>query len=156
MAKAGRKQTPTKLKMLRGNPGRRPLPENEPEPEISKDVPAPPDHLTPEAVKEWKRISPVLHAMGVLTTADDQALAAYCECVAEWLKAKRKVAEHGQLVKTQTGYPNYSPWYVIKNAMQKEMRAWMSEFGMTPSSRTGVTKAGKKDKKPKGFGALRA
>ena len=33
-ASGGRKPLPTKIKLLRGNPGRRPLNENEPEPEV--------------------------------------------------------------------------------------------------------------------------
>ena len=39
----GPKHTPTKLKPLKGNPGRRPLNEGEPEPEVR--LPNPPSHL---------------------------------------------------------------------------------------------------------------
>ena len=38
----GRKPTPTTLKRLRGNPGRRPLPKDEAEPPVSERVPRPP------------------------------------------------------------------------------------------------------------------
>ena len=151
MGRRGPKKMPTKLKILKGNPGHRPLPTDEPEPDVSESVPDPPDHLSDGAREEWGRLAPLLHGCGILTRIDETGLAAYCECYAEWKIAKQKVEEHGRLVKAPSGYPNVSPWYVIKKAMQKEMRSWLQEFGMTPSSRNGVAKASRKDKKPSGF-----
>ena len=52
---AGRKPKPTKLKLLAGNPGGRPLPENEPQPDPA--IPDPPDWMEGEALAEWRRIA---------------------------------------------------------------------------------------------------
>ena len=41
----GRKPTPTILKRLQGNPGKRPLPANEPQPTLEDELPPPPDWL---------------------------------------------------------------------------------------------------------------
>ena len=49
----GRKPQPTALKVLKGNPGRRPLNEDEPKPEVL--LPRPPAHLSPVARREWRR-----------------------------------------------------------------------------------------------------
>lgn len=64
MATRGRKPKPTALKILEGNPGKRPINENEPIP--PKGTVKCPTWLEPEAKKEWKRLAPSLEAMGVL------------------------------------------------------------------------------------------
>ena len=68
MATRGRKPKPTALKLLEGNPGKRPINEHEPIP--PKGTVKCPTWLEPEAKKEWKRLAPSLEAMGVLTQAD--------------------------------------------------------------------------------------
>lgn len=40
---------------------------------------------------------------------------------------------------TNSGYPVVSPWLNIANAAMKQMRAFLIEFGMTPSSRSRVS-----------------
>ncbi len=53
----GRKPTPTALKLLKGNPGKRPLPENEPNPqgEVKKPV-----FVKHRATRIWKQYAPEL------------------------------------------------------------------------------------------------
>jgi len=58
MATRGRKPKPTALKVLEGNPGKRPLNLNEPKPE--KKASKCPSWLEPEAKKEWRRMSKTL------------------------------------------------------------------------------------------------
>ena len=58
MAKRGRKPKPTALKKLEGNPGKRPLNELEPMPQVT--MLRCPNWLEPEAKKEWRRLAPVL------------------------------------------------------------------------------------------------
>jgi phage terminase small subunit len=67
--------TPTALKLLAGNPGHRPLNQNEPKPELV--APTCPSHLSREAKREWRRIVPELEKLGLLTRIDRAALAAY-------------------------------------------------------------------------------
>ena len=69
---------PTKLKMLQGNPGKRPLNENEPEPEPG--IPPMPEWLKPfpVAVAEWERESQILDGMGIMTEAEQGLLAKRC------------------------------------------------------------------------------
>ena len=65
---------PFPLKVLRGNPGKRPM-KPEPQPEQATDVPAPPPFITGYAADEWWRTAPELQRLGLLTVP---ALAAYC------------------------------------------------------------------------------
>ena len=55
MATRGRKPTPTAVKELEGNPGKRPLNAKEPKP--AKKAPSCPKWLEPEAKKEWRRLA---------------------------------------------------------------------------------------------------
>lgn len=70
----GRKATPTALKLLRGNPGKRPIGggdvmTEEPKPDCSGFQP-PPDHITGEAAKFWYATAPIFVKMRTLTDAD--------------------------------------------------------------------------------------
>ena len=64
MAARGRKPKPTALKLLEGNPGKRPLNDKEPKPQ--KKAPSCPKWLDPEAKKEWRRLASKMEMMGIL------------------------------------------------------------------------------------------
>ncbi|MCZ7554744.1 MAG: phage terminase small subunit P27 family [Anaerolineales bacterium] len=130
------KRKPTALKKLAGNPGGRKLP---PEPELPKDMPECPKHLCPEAKREWARVSGELHDAGLLLRVDRSALAGYCTFYARCAQAERHLAKHGLTVMTPNGFEVVSPWVGIANRAWVNMRAFMLEFGMTPSSRSGVS-----------------
>jgi len=72
----GRKPTPTALKVITGNPGHRPLPENEPE--FKLKIPKCPLKLDAVGKKTWESKSKLLFEAGVLTEADGETLANYC------------------------------------------------------------------------------
>ena len=102
MATRGRKPKPTALKVLEGNPGKRPLNEYEPVP--PKGTIECPDWLEEEAKREWERLAPSLEAMGVLTTADLTAFAGYCQAYARWREAEEFISQHGSIFQTPSGY----------------------------------------------------
>ena len=82
MGRRGPPPKPTKLKLLAGNPGKRPLNRREPQPR--KTTPRCPAWLGKEARAVWKRMVPELRRMGVLTVIDGEALAAFCQTYARW------------------------------------------------------------------------
>ena len=133
---AGRKPLPTHLKILRGNPGRRPLPENEPE--VPVGVPDPPKHLVGKAKKEWERIIPLLHQSGLVTKIDGSLLATHCEYVAQAAEASRKLRKTGMLIKGPDGQPTINPYWKILMAALDGIKKTAVEFGMSPSSRSRV------------------
>ena len=133
----GRRPTPTRLKVLRGNPGKRRPNRREPKPQTR--VPACPKELGRRAKDEWRRIAKELSALGLLTAIDRAALAAYCEAWGTWIDAVEKVREFGAVVKVpSTGFPIQSPYFGVANQAQKQMRAYLTEFGMTPASRARI------------------
>src|SRR3990167_9530086 len=90
---SGRKPKPTRLKVLEGNPGKRPLPADEPEPRmLSIECP---EMLQGEARVEWERLAPELSALGLLTTVDRAGLVAYCQAWGRLVMAEAFIAEQG-------------------------------------------------------------
>lgn len=83
--------TPIQLRVLRGDPSRRPLRRGI-EPEAPPDVPEAPPFLQSHALDEWWRVPPGLHALGLLTSLDVGPLAAYCVAYARWRQAEGPLA----------------------------------------------------------------
>lgn len=142
----GRKNKPTALKELEGNPGKRALNEKEPKPDAA--IPECPKHLTGEARKEWDRVTHELYDLGILTKIDRGALAAYCQAWLDFVYASGKVDEEGEVITTQKldkegnvigeGGKYLNPWVGIKQSAMDRVVRIGAEFGMTPASRTRI------------------
>ena len=134
----GRPPTPTALKILRGNPGKRALNRNEPTPAPRRSL-APPSWLAGElARREWRRLAPKLSRLGLLSEIDDAALGQYCQLWQRWREAEAALREHGMVIVGNKGAPVLSPYVAIVNRSLAQMRALLVEFGMTPASRSRV------------------
>lgn len=133
MATRGRTPKPTMLKVLEGNPGKRPL--NDREPQLEVKEPEIPAHLDEEARTEWKRIAPILVRMRVLTEADQVMLACLCQTYSRMVEAQAKLKVAGLLYQTPSGYVQQSPLLSIINACMGHIAKVSAEFGLTPSSR---------------------
>lgn len=138
---AGRKPTPTNIKLITGNPGKRPLPKSEPKPRNRK--PKPPEHLNDDASGEWKRVADELSAIGILSGLDRGALAAYCQAYGRWAQAERALAKmtnqaDGLIIKTTSGNMIQNPLVGVANKAMSDMVRYAAEFGMTPSARSRV------------------
>ena len=136
---AGAPAVPTALKILRGNPGKRPLPANEPQPE-AKLPPCPP-HIQGEARHEWRRTGRKLLALGLVTEIDTAMLAVYCVAWGRWVEAENMVRETGLIIKTKGGELIASPMLRVAVEAMNQMTRAAAEFGMSPSSRTRVRAA---------------
>lgn len=134
--RSGRRPVPTSLKLVRNNPGKRRLNDSEPEPETK--LPAPPEHLSDEAKREWERAGELLAGMGLVSEFDRAALSACCQSWSRWVEAEESLRQYGVVVKSPSGYPMQSPFLAIANKAMEQMRSFLIEFGMTPASRTRV------------------
>ena len=133
----GRRPKPTRLKVLTGNPGKRPLNMNEPRPDAV--IPDCPPELGPVAQREWSRLVGELTALKLLTNLDRAALAAYCGAYALWAEATEAIQKYGTMVKSPSGYPIQSPYVSIANRQAEIMMRIASEFGFTPASRSRIS-----------------
>ena len=136
MAARGVRPLPTKLKVVRGTlrKGRA----NAQEPALPVEIPRCPAHLGAEAKREWKRVSRELAGYGLLTRIDRAALALYSEAWGRWVEAEEALRKYGVMIKAPSGFPMQSPYLAIANKAMEQMRAMLTEFGMSPSSRTRV------------------
>src|SRR5580698_4303152 len=133
----GRRPKPTRMKLLTGNPGKRPMNMHEPKPDpVVPDCPA---ELGPVARREWDRLAGELGKLKLLTTLDRAALAAYCGAYALWAEATEAIQKYGTMVKSPSGYPIQSPYVSIANRQAEIMMRIASEFGFTPASRSRIS-----------------
>ncbi len=128
---------PTAIKKLEGNPGRRPLNPAEPKPRTTR--PKMPQYLTPAEQAEWKRITRELRSMGLLTSADADAIAVYCQVACRYQLATKDVQEKGLTVESPNGYPIINPALSIVNKCIQQMHRLLTEFGMTPAARSRIS-----------------
>jgi P27 family predicted phage terminase small subunit len=152
MPRRGAKPKPTVMRKLNGNPTGRPLNNKEamPSREISLE---PPEWacLTEEGVTTWNRLAPMVHHNGLLTEADLNQFARYCDMLPRWYKMKCFLDEHGETYEVMKPiYANniLEEYIVAKVAMRpqtklylefnKALQAFEAEFGLSPSSRTRI------------------
>lgn len=141
----GRKPVPTALKLIRGNPGHRPL--NEQEPVRVPRLPSPPKELTARAKTIWRRDGRKLMQTGVITDLDEAAFAAYCSSYARFLDASDLLGKSSLLIRSQQHGLVVNPLLRIVRESQEAFLKALTEFGMTPSSRARlkVSTADKRD-----------
>jgi P27 family predicted phage terminase small subunit len=128
----GRRPKPPELKVLTGNPGRRPLPRRDVQPTAGARCPK---FLSPAARGEWKRLYPELERLGLVTMLDRAVLACYCEAWSQftWATGELKRTGHTTVAGNGTTIPH--PAVGIRKAAMRMLRELSIEFGFTPSSR---------------------
>lgn len=129
----GRPPKPAVLKVLAGNPGKRPIPQ-----EIKPDEKAPecPEWLDDVAKEEWARIVPLLERAGLISQVDMGVLANYCQLYSRWKKAEEILKKEGFVLKAgKNGYAMPHPAVKIAEKAQQLMKAYISELGLSPVSR---------------------
>lgn len=132
------RNTPTELKILAGNPGKRPLNKNEPKPAVS--IPDPPETLKPKAREKYYEIAPLLMKMGVFTNVDGLGLCMMVEAYVDYLDARAALDEAGgwyYQVITKEGAVMWRlhPAAGVVQDCDRRIRAWLIEYGKTPAAR---------------------
>jgi len=141
MGKRGPRPQPTELKLLRGNPGHRAI--NKAEPKPAADGVVMPSHLGPVAVEKWQQVLPLLQAVKVMTKADVEALARYCDTYEWWLATRARLKSEGDTYpilndKGEIKYIAQRPEVSIAHKLAAQMRQLEQDFGLNPSARTGL------------------
>ena len=131
---AGRKPKPTALKLVQGNPGKRKLNTREPRPRPANLGNAP-RWLPAEGQRQWRKVGKELAEIGVLSALDQHALALYCMEYARWREYQKR-AKGAETLINDKGNEIQNPYLRLADRAFDHMLKIMSEFGMTPSSRT--------------------
>jgi len=100
----------------------------------------PPDFLNDEAIRIWNRLIPMLEEMGLLTLADGDSLALYCQSFARLAECERIINEEGITYKTYTSTGELSqikqrPESRLAKELTMVVNRLGKEFGLSPSAR---------------------
>lgn len=159
----GRPNLPTAEKIARGNPGKRALNSQEPDPEYLDDV-TPPAWLPEPAKTVWREFAQKMRDAKVLTVIDVPAFEKWCVAHARWRTAVldlarvgvmvERVGRDGERVLTKTKKETAAkkgastvaaPSHLVVNQLVfaesmffKQAVTLEREFGMTPAARTRV------------------
>jgi P27 family predicted phage terminase small subunit len=109
------------------------------EPVLPVSIPAPPEHLADSEQTIFLDMARKLARMRVMSDVDVDALSIYAVNFCEMVEANDRIRDMGLIVRApKTNVPMHNPFLSIRNNAQKTCMAILTEFGMTPSSRTRV------------------
>ena len=135
---AGRRPKPTQLKILEGNPGKRPLNLNEPHPRAG--IPDTPEELGEIGRKHWLEIVPELDRLNLLTLIDAGSLVGLCMAYEQGMTADRILKGiYERMTAGETQRNDLWELSVLNAASKKswnQYKAFCTEFGLTPASRS--------------------
>lgn len=165
MGTRGPKPQPPQLKLVNGNPGRRPI-DLDAGINPTVEIPKMPAHLSAEAKAEWKRLAPQLEELRLISALDMALFAMYCQAYGRWVFAENRIRElnreadqraraakadgdeavrgnarrfPGLVQLTPSEYEQQSVWLQVANKAMEQALRYAQEFGLSPSMRARVT-----------------
>lgn len=148
MGSRGPAPKPTALRLLAGNPGKRPVNLAEPIPDPSAGNP--PDWLGDGARRIWFGLAPRMARARLMGDVDETSLGRYCTILARWIECKTLV-EQGKThvpIKNRNGDVvgvKELPAAAEFRRLGPQLTQLEREFGMTPASRTRIRLENEKD-----------
>lgn len=138
---AAPKPVPTALRLIKGNPSKRAI--NKAEPKKVKANLKVPAHLDPIAKTQWKKLAQTLDDLGVLSQTDLSALEQCCETYARIRRLRAEIKKLGGTAYESVKESGEVLWKAYPQVAQLERaetnhKAYLSEIGLTPSSRSKV------------------
>ncbi len=136
----GRPRKPTALRVLEGNRSKSPLPADEPMPDGEARCP---EWLDAEAKKCWRRNADRLARVGLLTGADADGFATYCQAYSTWKRMCIVIQQEGETMESVNSAGKEvvirRPEVQIMNDAHRQMLALMSRFGLSPADRAKIS-----------------
>lgn len=156
----GRPRKPSALHIIDGTDRPDRMNPNEPMPAVLVGS-TPPPWVKGKARAAWKQIAAILTEMRVLTVSDVPALALVCDALAEYIEARAGVQKHGMVydsktvkivhtrdgdeVEIETLMVRARPEVAIAADAWRRAMMGLTQFGLTPASRSKVSAIGKED-----------
>lgn len=140
MGRRGTPKTPTAILARRGSWLAKTRDQEPQPPPLALRAPA---WLDSDAKRLWRTWVTRLRSYGMLTTADEVALARYCQLLARWISLEFFLQQHGEVYAvrdsegTVTGQAVY-PQVGIYLRLSEQLSKMEAAFGLTPSSRASV------------------
>lgn len=101
--------------------------------QLSADNLTPPGWLNSGAKKEFNRIVEILEKSQVLTNADVNTLAIYCDTLYDYKSYKNQIKKHGMLIDDKV-----NPFIREKRNAAQLLDKLGNELGLSPSARTSL------------------
>lgn len=152
--RSGRKPKPANLRVIEGNPGKRPLPDPSPVELVCPDrpkwidlLPDPPKKkgekapaelvaLRRDAQAAWDTTIRQLDAMSMLGRVDATVVVDYCICSARLAQCERELSRIGvTITDPKTGAVRRNPALTAANMYRQQLRFYVGELGLSPSAR---------------------
>ncbi|MEQ9488036.1 MAG: phage terminase small subunit P27 family [Alphaproteobacteria bacterium] len=152
MGKRGPKPKPTGLRILEGNPSRRPINEAEP---VATGEPPIPEHLSDDAQQIWRQIMDSVPP-GMISAADAPLLAAYCEAWSTHKQAAIQLRKERDLMGPtliRDGKP--SPYVKIMSDAARTMATLATRLGLSPADRSGLKMGERKPESSRWAGLIK-
>lgn len=128
----GRRPKPRAAKVLHGTFRKDRAAGTEPQP---AGKPKCPRWLAGTARTAWRRLVPDLVRIGLLTAADADVMAAFCQARADFETAARQLVKEGHTFEDRFGQPRPHPAVGIQAKAVAQLRQLGAELGLTPSGR---------------------
>ncbi len=137
MAKRGPKPKSMELKLIGGNPGKRPVRENDPARGLYYNaMPDPPPNMLNEHGQElWDDLGETLIERGVLTSLDYAPFATLCAVYGIAAAAAEHIRRDGEIVLDDKGRPKKHPALSVLRDFAKMFNSTAALFGLNPSDR---------------------
>lgn len=142
MGQRGPLPKPTATRAREGNPRRRPLPKDEPQPVQLKSLPIAPDHLDAPAQKIFTTLVKILSEADLLTVADVMPVEMLADAYSQWLGALKlrsaagpivEIIKDGQVINTFE-----SPESKLCRNLAADCNRWFKVLGLGPAYRVGL------------------
>jgi P27 family predicted phage terminase small subunit len=137
----GRKPKPTHLKIINGNPGKRPL--NKAEPTFSRDLPEPPKWLPAGAKEYFVTVRNRIADMGYASASHTEALTLLASRLYQVEQCMIELEENGPVSVSDTNVAKTSPAALVLHTAAVHAQSLLVEFGLTPSSASRIIVPGK-------------
>jgi P27 family predicted phage terminase small subunit len=112
----------------------------------TKSIPRAPKGLDVEARKHWNKVADLVNGSGLASPADEVAMGFYIATWSRWRKAEAELAKEvspvpgaesgGEVITAINKYRQLNPWYIVASGCLKELKGYLSEFGLTPKARS--------------------
>jgi P27 family predicted phage terminase small subunit len=126
----GRPPKPNVLKLLDGNPGKRPLPNAV---DLPRGLPGPPAFLDKIGRKTWRRLVPMLESLGLDVATGYYHVVLYCQWSSIGERAWDELRSGPLSVDGQRG-PTLHPAITVLDKATAKIVLIGREFGLTPSA----------------------
>ena len=149
----GRKPKSLELKMLQGNPGKRPL-GGRPQP-FAAGAPDKPKGLDPDASVEWDRLT--VHLAGILSPADQGMLLVAADAYSQLMAAGRVIRAKGATYESKGEFGvmiRTRPECRLRDSARSAYHRALTELGASPVGHTRVHPLPCEEPEASGMGRL--